>query len=210
MVLTYTAWGNPKFVLRLGGGEMTFNAAVVLFAAALVAAPANADLVGETIQISRQIPSLPFLFGPFPYTVGVSNPIALSTGNNLYASASGTDLFLIFGPAAGSGGPYAPLDHFILFDDLFAGTSTIITGVTFKTDLAGFTSSDLVFADHSVKVGEGGIFFQGGQTMDINLQTSIVPEPSELVTIGAGLTLLGIFLSCRRYAEARRKRFRGC
>lgn len=163
---------------------------VVLVIAAFSAFPARADLVGETIQISRQLPSDGFIFGPFSYTVGASAPVTLSTGNNLYASATGTDLFLTFGPSEGSGGPFPPLDHFILFDDLYAGTSTEIIGVSFTTDLPGFVSSDLVFTDHSVKIGEGGIDFSGGQTMDINLQTSTVPEPSELMAAFTMLTML--------------------
>ena len=113
--------------------------------------------------------------------------MALSTGANLYLNVEDTSLQLTFGPRRGSGGPYTPFQHFILFQDL-SPTAPTITGLTYQTDLPGFTASDLSFTAHTVTIGPGSLNYSGGQYLTINLQ--FVPEPSSVALIGIGVAVM--------------------
>jgi len=118
---------------------------------------------------------------------GPADTVALSTGTNLYLNVEDTSLQFAFGPNGGSGGPYTPFQHFILFQDL-SPTAPTITGLTYQTDLPGFTASDLSFTAHTVTIGEGGLSYSGGQYLTINLQ--FVPEPSSVALIGIGVAVM--------------------
>jgi hypothetical protein len=101
------------------------------------ALPAQGGLIGETINIDRLIPSIGFDYDVSvgqsgAYTVGISSPLSLSTGNNDYASATNTDLIVDFGPAGGSGGGI--FAHEIVFSELYAGTGISIDGFTIQTN----------------------------------------------------------------------------
>jgi hypothetical protein len=176
----------------------TTNAAAILWLVCFVGfAPmafADPGLVGDTVSVSRQIPSMGYVFGPFMYTAlaGPDDTTKLSFGRNLYINVEDSSLLLSFGPNAGSGGPYAPFDHFILFEDLSA-TAPVITGLSFDTDLDGFVASDIVFTDHTVTIAHGGIDWTGGQFLNINLQFQQVPESSSFVLFGIGVMALTTF-----------------
>src|SRR5262249_9643976 len=119
--------------------------------------------------------------------------VALSTGNNLYADVEDNRLLFTFGPESGSGGPFPPTGHYLLFQDLSPGAPPI-TGITFLTNLDGFDASFLSFTPHSIKVGEGGINYSGGQFLTINAQ--FIPEPSVLFL--SGIVFPAIALQRRR------------
>jgi hypothetical protein len=180
---------------------------------ALIGGQANASLTGETIEVSRVEQS--FTTGTIPYTVGTSSPASLSGGNNLYASATATDLILEFGPSSGGlGNDGSTFGYYILYDDLFAGTSQHITGFNLVSipnlsDEDGqpvvFSASRIAFTDHTVTVGVGGVAFdwRDGTTsyLDIALQVSPgVPEPSTVVLFGLGA--LGLFAVARHRRAA--------
>ncbi len=160
---------------------------------------ADPGIIGDTVRVSRQIPSTGFTFGPFVYTAqaGPADTVALSTGNNLSLNVEDTSLQFFFGPGGGSGGPYTPFQHFLLFEDL-SPTAPSISGLTFQTDLAGFTASDIIFTAHTVTVGEGGLDYSGGQHLTINLQ--FVPEPSSFALLGFAGAII-ITLRTRRFCR---------
>ena len=172
-----------------------------IFAIICLSAPLFADslggLTGETISIDRKIVSLGFDWGAQDYTVGVSTPVNLSQGfTDLLASATDTDLLLTTS-SGGSGGPYALFDHIITFENLFNGTSQIISGFTF-TDNYVFDPDQIKFTAHSVTIGFGGKAFGEDETLDIALQTSSavlqssVPEPSSMALLFGALCLFGL------------------
>ena len=147
---------------------------------------AAVGLVGDTVSVSRQIPSTGFVFGPFVYTVqaGPADTVALSLGNNSYLNVEDASLRFSFGPNFGSGGPYTPLQHFVLFEDLSPEAPSII-GLTYETDLQGFLASRLSFTAHTVTLGEGGLSWVGGEHLNVNL--ILIPEPSSFALFGIGI-----------------------
>ncbi len=167
----------------------------------IMAANVDASLIGESIEISRQSPPISFVDGPFPYVVGTSSPVALSGGDNLFASATANDLDIEFGPDRGDGSP-APDTEFILFDNLFTGTSQVITGVSVVNEPSewptGFVSSDVTFTNHSVSVYDTSDHWTGSQSVEIAVQTATVPEPSSIVLLAVGAMGLGGATFCRR------------
>jgi len=82
-----------------------------------------------------------------------------------------------------------------------SATAPTITGLTYQKDLPGFSASNISFTDHSVKVGIGGIDWDGGQQLTINLQ--FVPEPSSLALIGVAVLALLVYQIRIRSAEGR-------
>jgi len=164
-------------------------------------ASANPGIVGDIVSVSRQIPSGGFILGPFEYTAqaGPADTVALSGGNNLYLNVEDNSLQFSFGPSGGSGGPFLPLEHFILFQDL-SPTAPTISGLTYQTDLPGFEASNISFTAHSVTVGEGGIQYSGGQYLIVNLQFAAVPEPSSFALVGLGAVAI---MAIRRCAASR-------
>ena len=166
----------------------TTNAAAILWFVCFVGfarmAFADPGIVGDHVSVSRQIPSIGFIFGPYTYVAlaGPADTAKLSFGRNLYINVEDSSLLLTFGPNAGSGGPYDPFDHFILFEDL-SPTAPVITGLSYDTDLDGFVASDILFTAHTVTIGEGGLDWSGGQFLNINLQFQQIPEPSSFGTV---------------------------
>ena len=142
------------------------------------------------------IPSLGFHWGPLDYTVGVSAPVNLAQGfTDLLASATDTDL-LVTTSSGATGGPYALFDHIITFENLFNGTSQIITGFTFTSTYV-VDPDQIKFTAHSVTIGFGGKTFGEDETLDIALQTSTllqssVPEPSSMALLFGALCLFGL------------------
>jgi hypothetical protein len=172
---------------------------LVIFAGGLCAIPSSATtLFGETIEVSRQAPAESFTTGILPYTVGTSAPVALSTGNNLSASATATDLIVNFGPSAGSGGGIA--DQFILFDALYLGTGATVTGFTIVTNtVPGIVAGDISFAANSVTILIGDANWDGGQVLDIALQnSSATPEPAAALFVFTGIGLIAARARWRR------------
>jgi hypothetical protein len=162
---------------------------VFLFVGFTATTLADPGIVGDTVSLSRQIPSTGFIFGPFVFQAqaGPADTVALSTGNNLYVNVEDSSLLFTFGPSSGSGGPYTPLQHFILFQDL-SPTAPVITAVTYETDLPGFVASDLLFTAHTITVGEGGLNYSGGQHLTVNLH--FVPEPNCFALVGVGTAMM--------------------
>jgi hypothetical protein len=164
-------------------------------------ASASPGIVGDFVSVSRQIPSTGFILGPFEYTAqaGPADTVSLSGGNNLYLNVEDNSLQFSFGPSGGFGGPFLPLEHFILFQDL-SPTAPIISGLTYQTDLPGFEASNISFTAHSVTVGEGGIQYSGGQYLTVNLQFEAVPEPSSFPLVVLGTVVL---MAVRRRTASR-------
>jgi hypothetical protein len=155
----------------------------------MCAQPSYAGMLGETIYIDRLIPSHGFDFNSFvgqsgAYTVGISSPLPLSTGNNLYASATDTDLIVDFGPAGG-GGSGQPPDHYVIFSDLYLGTGVSVTGFSIVIDtVPGVSIGDISFDAHSVSINVSGATWPGGRKLDLAVHAS--PEPSTLVLAALG------------------------
>ncbi|HEY3455273.1 MAG TPA: hypothetical protein VGK64_11775 [Bryobacteraceae bacterium] len=192
-----------------------------IFAILCLSAPLFADslggLTGETISIDRKIVSLGFDWGAQDYTVGTSTPVDLSQGfTDLLASATDTDLLLTSSSGL-SGGPYALFDHIITFENLFNGTSQIITGFTF-TDNYVFDPGQIKFTAHSVTIGIGNKAFGQDETLDIALQTSSalqsssVPEPSGIALLSVAFGLLALIALrgrlSRRVSRSQLKEYR--
>ena len=137
----------------------------------------NAGLVGDTVRVSRLIPARDFVFGPFTFVAqaGPADKVAMSTGNNHYFDVEDASLRITFGPQNAAGGPFAPLEHFDLFEDL-SPTAPVIRGVTVETNVTGFLPQFVTFTPHTVTIGQGGLDFPNGRFITVNLQ--FVPEPS--------------------------------
>lgn len=151
-----------------------------------IASTSYAGLNGDTVSVSRQIPSVGYIYNgaPFTFTAGPGDTVSLSGGNNLYLTVEDTSLSFLFGPNSGSGGPFAPNQHIIVFQDLSPKAPTIV-GVSYETDLPGFVASDISFTANSVTVGQGGINYSGGQYLDVNLE--FIPEPSSCSLFAVGI-----------------------
>src|SRR5579862_1198255 len=154
-------------LLRRRPMKTPFRSLLFILLGAGFALPVQCGLIGETINIDRLIPSEGFDYDVFEgqsgaYTVGVSSPLSLSTGNNEYASTTNTDLIVDFGPFGGYGGGIP--DHEIVFSGLYAGTGLSINGVTIGTNnVPGLIASDITFTANSVTVAIGNINYTGGQ-----------------------------------------------
>jgi hypothetical protein len=191
-----------------------FRSLLFILLGAGFALPVQCGLIGETINIDRLIPSEGFDYDVFEgqsgaYTVGVSSPLSLSTGNNEYASTTNTDLIVDFGPFGGYGGGIP--DHEIVFSGLYAGTGLSINGVTIGTNnVPGLIASDITFTANSVTVAIGNINYTGGQVLDVSLETSAVPEPSTFLSalLGVGSAVFAaIRKSCYPLSRSERRSF---
>lgn len=144
-------------------------------------------IVGDTVQIRREIPSLSFLTGPFSTTVvnGPGDTISVSGGNNTFVNPEGNSILFNFGPNGGSGGGIA--DHRIIVSgiDWFGEPSLTLSSVTATSDIPGFSPSFVTFDAHSVSLAIGTFNWTGGQS--VLVQLTPVPEPTTM-----GLLLVGV------------------
>ena len=172
-----------------------------VFACLLLLIPlvSEASFIGDDVTITRLLNgSTPdaTCCGPFVVTVeaGNNDAIAISPGNNLFVNVEESSILIEFGPSGGSGGPSSS-DHVIVIDDLdwVGDPSSVLTGITFDTDLIGFNSSFISFFDHRVEVQIAGLGWSGGQHLDMYLTTSAVPIPAAAWLFGSGLIgLIGV------------------
>jgi hypothetical protein len=159
-----------------------------------LASAQDASLLGDTVFIRREIPSLNFLTGPFPSTVvaGPSDTVSVSLGNNLYVDVESSSVIFRFGPEHGSGGRIE--DHRIVVSDIdwFGQPDMIIGSVSATSDLPAFQLGLVAFDAHSLSLWIGTLAYTGGQYVDVQLTPTLVPEPSALglLLIGAGAVLL--------------------
>ena len=173
---------------------------IALIGAAAFLAPAagqTASLLGDTISLNRIISSLSFdhcasNVGGSPCTTsvvaGLSDVVSLSGGNNLSINPEADSIIFIFGPDGGDGGEIS--DHEIVISDLSFGSG--ITGVTFSTDLPGFSPGMLSFTSSSVSVFYGPISFSGRQTLVVNLSAGPVPVPASAPLLAGALIVMGL------------------
>lgn len=173
---------------------------IALIGAAAFLAPAAgqaASLLGDTISLNRIIPSLSFdhcasNVGGSPCTTsvaaGLSDVVSLSGGNNLSINPEADSIVLIFGPDGGDGGEIS--DREIVISDLSFGSG--ITGITFSTDLPGFSPGMLSFTSSSVSVFYGPISFSGRQTLVVNLSAGPVPVPASAPLLAGALIVMGL------------------
>jgi hypothetical protein len=163
----------------------TWVGAVTLFLAVNADSIVYAGFVGHTVSLSREIPSSDFVFGPLTFVAqtGSADTVAVSGGNNWYVNVEDSSLLFTFGPGGGSGGPFEPMDHYVLFKDL-SPDAMAIAGLSFETDLNGFDASYLTFTSHTIKAGQGGLDWTGGQLLRVDVQ--FAPEPSGLLLFTVG------------------------
>ena len=168
-----------------------------LFATFTATALHASTIVGDTVQIRRELPSLSFINGPFATTVvsGPSDSISLSSANNIFVNPESSSILFNFGPVVGSGGGYA--DHRIIVSDIdwFGEPSLTLSSVTATSDIPGFSPSFVTFDAHSVTLSIRGFNWSGGQS--VLVQLTPVPEPATM-----GLLLVGV--SSLFYARRRR------
>jgi hypothetical protein len=175
-------------------------------AAAILAAPANASLLGDEIFVDRLNPEASG--GPFSYcqdvigtgpqgcavTVaeGTSDRLALTDGKNLFVNVDPATIRIDFGPEFGGGGPFD--FHEIVFSDLdFADPNTFLAGFTLDTNLDGMDANRIRFTADSLAVNYANITYPGGQFLTLLLQTATIPEPSTIL-----LSIFGIALAASR------------
>jgi hypothetical protein len=185
--------------MRIGAAKIIILGLAIIGASRITVA--GQGIMGDTVSVSRQIPSKGFVFGPFVYPVeaGPADTVSLSTGTNEFLNIESNSLQFIFGPFEGSGGnSFAPLEHFVFFRDL-SPTAPIIVGLTYETDLPEFDASYLLFTDHTVTVGTGGISWTGGEFLNVNLQ--FIPEPSSFALLCIAVTPV---IALRKYHSSRK------
>ncbi len=181
-----------------------FTLPFLLLALQVFTAPtASASLIGDTVVLTRLFDNAIIgdgsCCGPFNVVVqaGSGDLTSLSLGNNLFVNPEASSILVQFGPNGGSG-CQCPTDSRLVFDSLdwVGSPGTIITGVTFDTDLSGFSSAFITFGPHRVDVQYQSISYSGGQYLNLFLQTNEVPEPSALLLSLSGIA--GLF-GLRRY-----------
>lgn len=146
---------------------------------------AQAGLIGSTVSVQRET-VYGFLTGPFTFVAeaGPLDTVALSTGNNHYFNVEDDRLEFTYGPAAGGGGPFAPWEHFVTFQDL-SPSAPAIASISYLSNLPGFQPTSLKFTAHSVMVDQCNLLWSGGEFLTVNLQ--FVPEPSSALLIGIAI-----------------------
>jgi hypothetical protein len=184
---------NPGRTLFCGG---------VLAAAVLTAGSAQAALQGETVNFDRVIPSIGFSYDQTNglsgnVVAGVSGPLSLSGGNNLYVTAGDHTLTYDFGP--GGGGLDYP-DHAIIFtENALEIVGLSVFSSTFSS-LTGFSPSALSFGEHTVALNISHLVWGpgGGNTLVVKLQFAAIPEPTSWAMLIMGFGGIGGLVRRRR------------
>jgi len=173
---------------------------VTLFSLALLVPHGRAaTLIGSVVEISREIPSDGFYWGPVSVLVtGTdSDRTSVSDGNNMAIMPRANSIVFILGPEGGAGG--GAEDHRMLVSNIqwFGESELEIASIAVTSDLPGFNPSLVTFDGRSVSLWIGSLEWDGGETVEVTLTPTAVPEPST-VFLMAGALALGICWLGRR------------
>jgi hypothetical protein len=165
------------------------------------ASGARAGLQGQTVNVDRVIPSVPFDWNVYSgqtgdLVAGVSGPYSLSTADNDFITVGDDTITYLFGPAGGSGGQIS--DHVITFSE----TALDIAGLSVSTDLptlSGYELSDFTFDAHEVVLNIGNFNYSAGDnTIVVTLSfANAVPELSTWALTLCGFAAVGVMLRRR-------------
>ena len=169
--------------------------------AALVAVPAiaNAQLVGNTVQVNYVYPSIGSTFASANVVVGAGTELpgfpGLDPRTNIDLLNSSIDITY---NSAGSWNSAA--FNGLHFFDVFA-TIDPFTSVTIgSTNMVGLDLSRITFDANNIYVNWQGLAFDEHTTVSLNVNASTVPEPATIVLLGAGLAGVGLVARRRRTA----------
>lgn len=164
----------------------------------------HAGLIGDTIQISEHLSTLPI----YGYGITDSNPTVVSPGVESYLTYFGDNAFALNVEAESisiSTLSYTgfrlswhdgtrDLDRFVTFDDLdWVGVAGSIIGVDLVTTgtILGLALDDIEFTANSISIDLGDIAFGARASLRVNLITTHVPTPATLTLFALGLAALG-------------------
>lgn len=164
----------------------------------------SATLIGSVVDISRELPSEDFYWGPVPvFVTGTeSDRTSVSDGDNMAIMPQATSIVFILGPEGGAGG--GAEDHRMLVSNIqwFGEPDLEIASISVTSDLPDFDPGLVTFDGHSVSLWIGSLEWNGGETVEVTLTPTAVPEPSTVFLL-AGALVCGVCLRLqRRRAEA--------
>ena len=160
----------------------------------------SATLIGSVVDISRELPSEDFYWGPVPVLVTgtEADRTSVSDGDNMAIMPQATSIVFILGPEGGSGG--GAEDHRMLVSNIqwFGEPELEIASISVTSDLPDFDPGLVTFDGHSVSLWMGSLEWNGGETVEVTLTPTAVPEPS-IIAMLAGALASGLYFSRRHY-----------
>ncbi len=173
--------------------------AAASLAATLLASPASATLVGETVSVAYYFPDAMTVYGSatpssplFLVGGGVESTVDVEGVTFIDVDFGASSLELVFNTVLGSPTWNSVPFNGLIFSSAGFGQITgwsIDPGTTFG--IGSFDPSDITLVGNDLRLNWQGISYADGQVLKIDFATSAVPEPATWALLILGFGLVG-------------------